>query len=130
MAVEKTMTKAEPADVVRRREHEQYFQPVCDILERPDAVVLRFDMPGVAKENVDITVDKDLMTVTGQAEPEESGNVVYRETQIGPYRRQFTLSSDLDPNHIAATMADGVLTVEVGKAEQAKPRKIEVTADD
>ena len=61
MAVEKTMTKAEPADVARREEQEPYFQPVCDILERSDAVVLRFDMPGVARENVDITVDQDLI---------------------------------------------------------------------
>lgn len=128
MAAKEMMTKAQPADVVRRQEQEQYFQPACDIVERAGAVVLRFDMPGVARENVDITVDKDLLTVVGKADPEESGQAVYRETYIGHYRRQFTLSGDLDPNDITATMNNGVLTVEVGKAEQAKPRRIEIAA--
>jgi HSP20 family molecular chaperone IbpA len=85
-------------------------------------------MPGVAKENVDITVDKDMLTVVGRADPEEPGEAVYRETHIGDYRRQFTLSSDVDPQKISATMNAGVLTVEIGKAERARPRKIEITA--
>ncbi len=128
MAAEQRPVKKEQAEVVRREEQERYFQPATDILETTEGVTLKFDMPGVARENVDITVDKDTLTIIGRAEPEEAGNPVYRETYVGDYRRQFTLSTDMDPNNIVATMSDGVLTVAVGKAEQSKPRKVQIAA--
>ena len=128
MAAEQRPVKAEQAEVVRREEQERYFQPATDILETAEGVTLKFDMPGVARENVDITVDKDTLTIIGRAEPEVAGNAVYRETYVGDYRRQFTLSTDMDPDNIAATMTDGALTVAIGKAEQAKPRKVQIAA--
>ena len=128
MAAEQRPVRAEQAEVVRREEQERYFQPATDILETAEGVTLKFDMPGVARENVDITVDKDTLTVIGRAEPEVAGNAVYRETHIGDYRRQFTLSADMDPNKIEATMNHGVLTVAIGKAERAKPRKVQIAA--
>ena len=128
MAVEQRPVKAEQAEVVRREEQERYFQPAADILETAEGVTVTFDMPGVARENVDITVDKDTLTIIGKAEPEVAGNAVYRETYVGDYRRQFTLSTDMDLNSIAAAMTDGVLTVAIGKAQQAKPRKVQIAA--
>ncbi len=128
MAVETRPTKVEQTQVARREEQERCFQPATDIVETADAVVLTFDMPGVAKEYVDITIDKDTLTVTGKAEPEESGQAVYRETHVGDYRRQFTLTADADPDHVTAVMNDGVLTVTIGKAERAKPKKIRIAA--
>ena len=91
-------------------------------------MTLKFDMPGVAKENLDITADKDTLTIISRGEPEEGGNAVYRETHVADYRRQFTLSPDLDPNNVTATMNDGILVVAIGKSEQAKPRKVKVAA--
>jgi len=128
MAAEQRPVQAEQAEVVRREEQERYFQPATDILETADGVTLKFDMPGVARENVDITVDKDTLTIIGRAEPEVAGNAVYRETYVGDYRQQFTLSTDMDPDNITATMTDGILTVAIGKAEQAKPRKVQIAA--
>ncbi len=128
MAAEQRPVKAEQAEVVRREEQERYFQPATDILETAEGVTVTFDMPGVAREHVDITVDKDTLTIIGKAEPEVAGNAVYRETYVGDYRRQFTLSTDMDPNSIAAAMTDGVLTVAIGKAQQAKPRKVQIAA--
>jgi HSP20 family protein len=128
MAAEQRPVKKEQAEVVRREEQERYFQPATDIVETTEGVTLKFDMPGVAKEHVDITVDKDALTILGKAEPEEAGNPVYRETYVGDYRRQFTLSTDMDPNNVAAAMSNGVLTVAIGKAEQAKPRKVQIAA--
>jgi len=128
MAVEQRPARAEQAQVVRRQDQNRQFQPATDIIETADAVILKLDMPGVAKENVDLTVDKDMLTMVGKAEPEESGEPVYRETYVGDYRRQFTLTADVDPNHITATMNHGVLTVKIGKAEQARPRKIQIAA--
>jgi len=128
MAAEQRLAKPEQAEVVRREEQEQYFQPATDILETAEEVILNFDMPGVARENVDITVDKDTLTVVGKAEPEQQGNPVYRETHVGDYRRQFTLSTDLDPDSVTATMNNGVLTLTIGKAKEAKPKKIQIAA--
>jgi HSP20 family protein len=127
MAAEQTPVKTQPTQVVRRDEQTQYFQPATDIAETADAVVLKLDMPGVAKDDVDITVDKDMLSIVGKARPEESGEPVYRETYVGDYRRQFTLTADVDPNDVSAAMNDGVLTVTVGKTKAAKPHKIKIT---
>ncbi len=126
MAAENEPMKSEQAEVVRREDQRQYFQPATDVVETADAVILTFDMPGVATENVDVTVDKDMLVVTGKADPEETGEALYRETHVGDYRRQFTLTGDVDADRITAAMNNGVLTVEIGKAEQAKPKKIRI----
>jgi HSP20 family molecular chaperone IbpA len=128
MAVEQRPANAQQADVVRRQDQDRQFQPATDIIETADAVVLKLDMPGVAKENVDLTIDKDMLTIVGKAEPEQSGEPVYRETYVGDYQRQFTLTADVDPNNVTATMNHGVLTVKIGKAEQVKPKKIKIAA--
>jgi HSP20 family molecular chaperone IbpA len=111
-----------------RQGEDRQFQPATDIIETADAVVLKLDMPGVSRENVDLTVDKDMLTIVGKAQPEESGEAVYRETYVGDYRRQFTLTTDVDSARIAATMTHGVLTVRIPKAEQMKPRRIQIAA--
>lgn len=116
------------AAVTRREEQtQQYFVPPVDISETPDGLVLRYDMPGVMKENADITVDKATLIVTGKVEPEESGTPVYRETRIGDYRREFTLPNDVDAGHISAEMNAGVLTVRINKPEEAKPKRIQIS---
>jgi len=126
MTAQDTLAKKEHADVVRREDQTQYYQPAVDILETPGEVILQFDMPGVDKDNVDLTVDKRMLTVTGKADEEESGTAVYRETRVGDYRRQFNLTKDVDPDAITAEMEAGVLTVRIHKPEKAKPRKIEI----
>jgi len=128
MVVEQRPTRAEQAQAVRRQDEDRQFQPATDIIETADAVVLKLDMPGVPKENVDLTVDKDMLTIVGKAQPEETGEAVYRETYVGDYRRQFTLTTDVDTGKIAAAMTHGVLTVKIPKAEQTKPRKIKIAA--
>jgi HSP20 family protein len=117
---------------VTRREKEaerqrEYFLPTVDISETQEALVLRYDMPGVKKENAEITVDNGVLTVTGRAEPEESGTIIYQETRIGDYQRQFALPEDADAGQITAEMNAGVLTVRVKKPEQYKPRRIQIT---
>jgi HSP20 family protein len=128
MATKQEMAERQQADVTRREEPPQYYQPAVDVSETPEGLILRYDMPGVQKGNVDITMDKGTLSVTGKAEPEESGNAVYRETRVGDYHREFTLPEDVDPGRITAEMDDGVLTVRIGKAEKAKPRRIAIAA--
>jgi len=127
MVVEQKTARVEQTQAVRRQEEDSRFQPATDIIETADAVVLKLDMPGVSKQNVDLTIDKDMLTIVGKARPEESWEAVYRETHVGDYERQFTLTADVDSSRITATMAHGVLTVRIPKAEQVKPRKINIT---
>ena len=126
MTAPDTLAKKEHADVVRREEQARYFQPAVDIGETDDEVIVQFDMPGVGKGDVDLTIDKGLLTVTGKADEEESGTAAYRETRVGDYRRQFNLTKDVDPDAITAEMEAGVLTVKIHKPEKAKPRRIEI----
>ncbi len=125
------LAQAQKTEVARREkemEHEHvYFLPTVDVSETPEALLLRYDMPGVKKENAEITVDNGTLTVTGRAEPEQSGTVMYRETRIGDYQRQFALPENVDAGHITAEMKEGVLTVTIRKPEQYKPKKIQIT---
>jgi HSP20 family protein len=130
MAKNKEIAKRRQADVVRSGpEKEEYFQPATDVRETGEELILHFDMPGVSSENVELTVEKGILTVTGKADPEEQGNAVYRETRIGDYRRVFSLNDSVDTGQINAEMKDGVLTVRIPKSEKAKPKRIPITSD-
>ena len=115
------------SEVVRAEpEKKTYFQPATDVRETDNHIVIQFDMPGVSGDNVDLTIEKGTLTVTGKADPEEQGTAVYRETLIGDYQRTFTLSDDVDMEDVTAEMNAGVLTVQVAKAEKAKPKRVEI----
>jgi HSP20 family protein len=128
MAKKQEIVERPQAQVTRREPQPQYYVPAVDVSETPEGLILRYDMPGVAKGNVDITLDKGTLSVTGRAEPEESGIAVYRETRVGDYHREFTLPEGVDPDRITAEMSEGVLTVRIGKPEEAKPKRIAITA--
>ena len=104
------------------------FLPTVDIFETEDALTVVLEMPGVAKENVDIGVEGGLLTVEGRIDfsKYEGLRPVYGEYNVGPYRRSFRLSSRIDQGKISAELSDGVLTLVLPKAEEAKPRRISV----
>lgn len=119
--------RRKPSEVVRAElDKKMYFQPATDVRETENHIVIQFDMPGVSGDNVDLTIEKGTLTVTGKADPEEQGTAVYRETHIGDYQRTFTLSDDVDMEDVTAEMNAGVLTVQVAKAEKAKPKRVEI----
>jgi len=127
MVAQETLAKTGQNEVVRAPQGPAvFFTPATDVFETQDCMVLRFDMPGVATDGADITVDKGLLTVTGHARKEQPGQCVYRETRVGDYRRQFTLAEDVEVDGIAAQMEAGVLTIRIPKPEKAKPRKIQI----
>ena len=128
MASEEKLVKKEQADVLRREEKPEYYQPAVDISETSDEIVMKYDMPGVEKGDVDITAEKNTLTVTGHVKSEQPGKAVYLETRIGNYRREFTLPDDIDTNKISAEMNDGVLTIKIPKSEKAKPKRIKITS--
>ena len=127
MAPENKIEKRDESEVMRREQHPEYYLPAVDICETENEFVIKFDMPGVEKEHLEITVEKNMLTVIGHVSMESVGNIVYQETRIGNYRREFALPDDVDENSISAEMKDGLLTVKIQKPEKAKPKKIEIS---
>ena len=105
------------------------FMPTADIFEDDNALTVILEMPGVDKGQVDINVEAGLLNIDGRLDfsKYEGMQPVYTEYNIGHYRRSFSLPSKIDQNRIGAEMKDGVLTITIPKAEEAKPRKISVS---
>ena len=106
------------------------FIPRVDIYETENSVVLLADMPGVDENSVDITLEKNILTINGFAGPQAPDNFepAYAEYRIGNYERTFALSDEVDREQIEATVKNGVLRLVMPKAEAAKTRKISVKA--
>ena len=105
------------------------FLPTTDIFETEDALTLVLEMPGVDRGNIDESVENGVLTVEGRInfDKYEGLQPVYSEYNVGPYRRSFRISSRIDQDKIKAEIRDGVITLVLPKAEQAKPRRIEVS---
>ena len=97
-----------------------------------DRFVVQFDLPGVDPASIDVTVEKDVLTVSAERQwaHEEGQQVLVSERGHGKYSRQLSLGKAVDSDHIEARYENGVLTLTIPVAEQAKPRKVEVTAGD
>jgi len=104
------------------------FAPNADIYETKDALTVILEMPGVEKNNVDVRVEDDVLRVTGQLDLSKYKGLapLYTEYNIGNYARNFRLSNKFDQNKIAAELKDGVLWLTLPKAEETKPRTIEI----
>jgi HSP20 family protein len=105
------------------------YLPVTDIFETDAALTVIMEMPGVNKDNVDLTVENGVISVTGRVDfsKYESLQPVYAEYNIGHYARSFQLSNRIDQAKISADLKDGVMTLVLPKAEETKPRKIKVS---
>ena len=100
-----------------------------DAYREGDDFVVEFDVPGVRAESIDLEVERNVLTVKAErpAEPASEGReTVVTERPTGSFSRQLFLGESLDTDRIAADYADGVLTLRIPVAEQAKPRKIMV----
>jgi HSP20 family protein len=106
------------------------FVPDVDICETPDSLWLWADMPGVDEKTVEIKLADGVLSIDGQVSLKEYDNLapLYTEYNVGNFARRFTVSSDIDAEHIKARLANGVLEVELPKAARAKPRRIAVAA--
>lgn len=120
--------KQEVAESGAERTRERVaFVPRVDIYETNDSIFLVADMPGVDEESVDITLEKNVLTIDGyvEAEAPEEYRLAYAEYRVGDYQRRFTLSDQIDRDGIEATMKDGVLHLHLPKAEP-RTKKIAV----
>lgn len=104
-------------------------RPVCSIREENDAVMLELEMPGVAKDGVEINIDGDTLSIHGRR-PEQNSEARYlvRERHTGDYKAVYTIDERVDREKVEAHMEHGILTVTLHLKEEVKPRKIEVKA--
>jgi len=115
---------------VERTRERQIFSPRADVYETGEEIVVMADMPGVREDSVDITLEKNVLTIQGKVEaPSREGyRLAYGEYEDGDYERSFALSEGVDRDHIKATVKDGVLRLALPKAKVAAARKIPVKA--
>ena len=131
------MNTRQELQVQKKREHDQgqeatiparVFIPTADIYESQDALTVILEMPGVEKDNVDVRVEEGMLNIEGRLDLAKYQGLqpLYTEYNIGHYARSFRLSSKIDQSKISADLKDGVLSLTLPKAEQAKPRTIKV----
>jgi HSP20 family protein len=103
--------------------------PAMDLVENEDTFVLRADLPGLSEADVDIEVEDNVLTVSGErkSEHEDRKEGYYRvERSFGSFRRSLTLPEGVEPESVKATFDRGVLEVSIPKPEQRKPRKVSI----
>ena len=102
-----------------------------DGTRRDSDVVLRFDLPGVSQENIEVNVDRGVLTVSAKRDEEktDADRPFIRERVTGTLRRRVYLGDAYDAGQVEAAYENGVLTVRVPLAEQAKARKVEIGTD-
>jgi HSP20 family protein len=131
------MASAQELQVQKKRELEnkeettipaRVFLPATDIFEGENDLTVVLEMPGVEKDNIKIQVEDGILNVEGRLDLSKYKGLqpLYTEYNIGHYSRSFRLSNKIDQHKIAAEMKDGVLSLKLPKAEEAKPRTIQV----
>jgi len=108
------------------RSQERYVTPAVDIYETLEGLVVKADLPGVAKDGLDLRVENNLLTIRGRAGHAAPGELLYREYELAHFFQQFELNDKVDQLNISAELKNGVLTLKLPKAEEAKPRRIDV----
>ena len=107
------------------------WAPALDVEETEDGFVLHVELPGVAADDVEVSLEENVLTVAGERkfyEDRESDGFRRVERSFGRFHRAIRLPDRVDSTRVTATHRDGVLTIDVPKAEEAKPRRIAVTA--
>ncbi len=105
---------------------QNYATPTVDIYEQSSGLTLVADMPGVASKNLQVDIDKGVLTLEGVVEVGLKESQILSEFSPSGYYRQFRLPENLDTNKVDAQLKDGVLTLVLPKAEAAMPKRIKV----
>lgn len=120
------VTKTDEQTAPETREEARTLTPPVDIFELEEGLVVVADLPGVAKEDIEVRLENDILTIRGKAKPSLSGAMLYSEYELVNYHRQFQLNEEVERENVQAEMKYGVLTVRLPKAERTKPKRIEV----
>ena len=121
-------------DRTRREEHfmASHWTPPVDIYEAADSFILKLEVPEVSKESIDIQVEENELTITGERnlQPDTSENQYLRmERGYGTFTRSFSLTKAIDVSNIKATIKDGILRVELPKKGEVAPKQIIIEGD-
>ena len=127
---EKDLQKTQNTAAMERIRNVKTFVPRVDIYETREALFLIADMPGVDDKTVEVELEKNILTISGRVEDGKIKDytLVFSEYEVGDYERTFTLSDEIDREKIKATVKQGVLRLELPKAEKVKPKKIAIQA--
>lgn len=107
----------------------EMWYPSVDMFEKEEALVIKAELPGLDKNDIDVNIEDGKLTLSGERKSEsevEEDKFYRRERTYGKFVRTFTLPADIDPDKIAAEFKDGVLKIEIPKPEEKKPRQITV----
>lgn len=106
------------------------LRPPVDIFETTEGITLVADMPGVSKERLSVSVERDSLVIEGDVQVDIPQQIepVHADVRATHYRRSFALSSELDSGKISAALKDGVLTLRIPKRAELQPRRIQVQA--
>jgi len=105
----------------------EYASPTVNLSETKDAYLLEAEMPGVNKDGLEVLLEGNELTIVGHRQPENiNAELLYRESKPRDFRRVFVLDPSIDTKRISAQIDQGVLKLNLPKAERVKPRKIEV----
>ncbi len=105
------------------------WNPVVDVYNNDDSIVIKAELPGIDKEGIEIDVKERVLTLKGERSSEnevKDDNYYRRERSFGKFERAFTLPADVDPDKIKADFKDGVLKIDIPKPEEQKPRQITI----
>lgn len=105
------------------------LSPAVDVVETSDEIVLTCDLPGVKKDDLDLSISRNVITIKGEKKGEqkkEGAKTFRKETWSGSFQRTLSLPETVDPDKVEASMKEGVLTVKIAKREEVKPRQISV----
>ena len=131
MAEERALDSVEKKELETEEEQTvpgKFYVPYTDIHETGSALVVTMEMPGVDKGSIDVQLEKSVLSIEGRIDFDEYEDLepLYTEYNVGHFRRSFKLSNDVDQAKIAANIEDGVLTLNLPKVEEQKPRTIVV----
>ena len=104
------------------------WSPALDLYQNTDNVVAVLELPGMRKEDIEISLHDGTLTIGGERKSSSANGEQAERTEryVGSFRRSITLPARVDANKVSATYRDGILTVTLPKAEEAKPKRIEV----
>lgn len=116
---------------VERQKRRVVFSPPVDIIETPEKVILRADLPGVDEGSIDCGLEAGVLTLKARTHEDVPGEMrlIDGEYVPGDFERVFSLSDEIDQEGIRATVKNGVLELHLPKSTAAKPRKIEISTE-
>jgi HSP20 family protein len=124
--------EVEAAEGVERTRATRVYLPKVDIFSKDDGIAIIADMPGVAENDMEITLEKDILTINGYVSNSllapEGYELVHGEYGVGDFQRSFTIPDEIDRDNIEAGLKNGVLKIYLPKAPEAKARKITIQA--